>query len=562
MKEVAELIESAVKSAIKKDVSVVLTRPDSQYGDYATNIALQLGKEVRQNPRNVAEQIVAALPENDLIESTSIAGPGFINVTLDSKALAKVLQERFEGEARYGEADLGQGRTVICEFPSPNMAKPLSVGHLRSMLQGWAIYKLMDFVGYKTVRDNHVGDAGTPFGKWVVGFLEYSSEERLAKDGIYELARIYVEITAAIKDEKERGETTLHDKSQEWLQKLEAGDEEAKGYSERFNKLSFDHMHAMMQRLNVEVDEELGESFYLERGQELTDKLLEEGVATKSDGAVIVDLEDEGIDVPIMLRKANGTALYSTTDLGTMDYRQERWNPEKIFVHTGQEQAFYFEQLRALARKADYNDVIVHLWHGLVDQLDEEGNRAKMSSRKGVVLLEEFLNKAEEKAHELSKTGSEEDTKKVAMGAVKFADFKADRKTGLLFDWEDMFSLSGFSGPAVQYAAVRVQSILGKAGDFDEKNSTDYDWQTEKQLLLKVADFPTLITELADNYQMQKLAHYLYELTSELNKYYEKAPVLKAEANAKDARLWTVSAVKDVLETGLDILGIQVPEQM
>lgn len=561
MEEVRQLLQTAIAKSFDTHSDVELTRPDPAFGDCSTNIALQLGKTVHQNPRNVAEQIIGALPKNDLIESCSVAGPGFINITVKSKSLALLLRDESEGKA-FGKQTLGEGKTVICEFPSPNMAKPLSVGHLRAALQGWAIYKLMDFVGYTTVRDNHVGDSGTPFGKWVVGFLRHSSEEKLASEGIYELARIYVQITEEIKQEKDQGASEIQDEVQAWLQKLESGDAEAKKYSERFNKLSFEHMHKVMQRLNVEVDEELGESFFVERGQKLTDKLLEKNIATKSEGAVIVDLEDEGIKTPIMLRKANGTALYSTTDLGTIDYRQERWNPVHVFVHTGQEQAFYFEQLKGLARKAGYEDTIVHLWHGLVDQVDDEGNRAKMSSRKGVVLLEEFLDKAHEKAAELAKENEGSDVEAVMLGAVKFADFKADRKTGLLFDWDDMFSLSGFSGPAVQYAAVRIKSILAKAGETSGELSEPYEWQTEKALLLKIAEFPGLIRELHDTYQMQKLAHYLYELTSELNRYYEQTPILKSEAGERNCRLWTISLALQVLQTGMDILGIPVPERM
>ena len=562
MHQVKELLQAAVKKVLNEDVSIELTRPEAQFGDFATNIALQLAQKVHQSPRNVAEQIVAALPENDVIASTSIAGPGFINVTVEGKFLAHSLKTEIENTKPFGSSEEGKGKTVICEFPSPNMAKPFSVGHLRSALQGWTLYKLMKFMGYEVFRDNHVGDSGTPFGKWVVGFLHFSSDEQLEQDGIYELARIYIEVTEAIKREKEQDETTLQDEVQQWLQKLEAGNDEAVAYSERFNKLSFDHMHEMMQRLKIEVDEELGESFYVQRGQELTDDLLQKGVAAKSDGAVVVDLEDEGIDTPIMLRKANGTALYATTDLATIDYRQERWKPEKVFIHTGQEQAFYFKQLKALTKKAGYQDVIVHLWHGLVDMLDERGNRAKMSSRKGVVLLEELLNNAEQKAAEIAKDTTEADTKAIALGAVKFADFKADRKTGLLFDWDDMFSLSGFSGPAVQYAAVRINSILDKAHDEKVPCSETYDWAAEKQLLLRVSEFPALIRELHENYQMQKLAHYLYELASEFNRYYEKAPILKADADTQSCRLWTIQVVRDVLTNGLDILGIAVPQKM
>ncbi len=562
MEQIRQLVQEAVKTSFQVDKDIALQRTDAKYGDISTNIALQLSKQLGKGPHEIAEKIAQQLQGDPHIASAEVAGPGFVNIRLNSERLARMLEEASSQKHRFGSSQIGADKTILAEFPSPNMAKPFSVGHIRSALQGWAIYKLMDFMGYTVIRDNHLGDSGTPFGKWVVGFERYSSDEQLAEGGVYELARVYITITSDLKAEKERGEHQLADDVQEWLQKLEAGEEVAVRYSERFRKISLDHLHDIMERLHIKTDEELGESFYIERGQALVDELLEKGIARKNEGAVIVDLDDQGIDVPIMLRKANGSALYATTDLATIEYRQKRWQPEKVFIHTGQEQAFYFNQLKALSRKIGYNDNIVHLWHGIVDQLAEDGSRGKMSSRKGVVLLEELLDKAEEKARTLNGDGSETDVQAVALGAIKFADFKADRKTGMLFDWDSMFDVHGFSGPAVQYAAVRIKSILRKASQGSLNAVAGYDWQAEHELLLQLLLFPDLLQDLHDSYELHKLAHYLYGLAQAFNRYYEKNRVLDAEEPARTTRLWLLTITLEVMSTGLDILGIKVPEKM
>jgi len=563
MQEISGLIQKTVKDLFNVDEQVELTRADEQFGDYATNIALRLGKQLGKNPREVAEAIAPKL-KNNIIENAEVAGPGFINLKINSEWLASALKKAAASAPGgvYGTSLTGKGETVVCEFPSPNMAKPFSVGHIRSALQGWSIAQIMRLTGHTVITDNHLGDAGTPFGKWVVGFLTYSSKEQLAKDGINELARIYIAVTTDMKAEKEAGGHEISDQVQAWLQKLEAGDSEAVAYSKQFNQISLDHLHLVMERLNISTEFEYGEAQFVKRGQELADELLKSGVAKESAGAVIVDIEEFGIDTPVMLRKANGTALYATTDLATIEFREKTWHPSKVFIHTGQEQAFYFRQLKALAQKAGYPDTINHLWHGLVDQVDESGKRAKMSSRKGVIALNDLLDEAEKRAAALTDDGTPEDAKAIALGAIKFADFMADRKKGTLFDWETLFNVQGFSGPAVQYAAVRINSILQKAGSESAEPSGDYDWSAEHELLLELTAFPGLINELAQNYELHKLAAYLYQLARTLNRYYEKTPILKAPEHERTNRLLLLGLTKQVFATGLDVLGITVPNKM
>jgi len=564
--KLTESLEAICKELFQTNVNIDLTRPDEQFGDYSTNVALQLSKKLNKNPREVAEQIVLSLKQkmSDEVEKITVDGPGFVNITVPARYLQTALNEKIiqAPGGIYGASEIGKGKTVINEFPSPNMAKPFSVGHIRSALQGWSVYKLMKLMGYTTVRDNHLGDFGTPFGKWVVGFLRYSNEEKLEADGIYELARIYIAITADIKAEKDRGENDIAGEVQSWLARLERNEPVATRYSQLFNKISIDHMHQVMGRLEIETDLELGESFFAPRAQQLVDELLEKGIAIESQGAVIVELDEYGIDTPIILRKANGAILYATTDLATIEYRQNKWHPDKVFIHTGQEQSFYFTQLKALAKKVGYRDNIVHLWHGIVDQISEDGKREKMSSRKGVILLEELLDKAEEHAKGQMKDGDDQDVRAVALGAIKFTDFTADRKRGVLFDWDVMFNLQGFSGPAVQYAAVRISSILEKAGEDSISLSDEYDWQTEKVLVNQLLDYPDLLLALHDTYEMHKLASYLYELARGLNRYYDEFRVLDSPEPMRSARLWLLKQVYEVLKYGLDILGIPVPKKM
>lgn len=559
----SQVLNKVVQDLFDVSVEPVFTRPDEQFGDYATNVALKLAGQLGKNPREVAEQVADKLKDHEAILDVQVAGPGFVNIRVSSSVLAKTLHENV-GTAldSYGSSTVGAGKTVICEFPSPNMAKPFSVGHIRSALQGWAVHKLMLKMGYTVITDNHLGDSGTPFGKWVVGYLTYSSEERLNELGISELSRIYIAMTADLKAEEAAGGSEIAEKVQQWLKKLESGDPEAIHYSEWFNRISLDHMHQVLGRIKVSTEFELGESQFVARGQEIVNDLLEKGVAVESEGAIIVELDEFGIDTPIMLRKANGAALYATTDLATIEYREKNWSPDKVFIHTGQEQAFYFRQLNALAQKCGYRPVIEHLWHGLVDQKNDDGTREKMSSRKGVILLNDLIDRAEEKAREGMTQGGDSDVQAVALAAIKFTDFTADRKKGVLFDWDTMFSVHGFSGPAVQYSVVRIKSIKNKAGDAPQGYDATYDWQDEHKLLIKVSEYPDLLLSIHENYELHRLAAYLYELARELNRYYENTPILNASEVEKSSRLWLLSTVEYVLEQGLDILGIPTPQEM
>ncbi|QQS21739.1 arginine--tRNA ligase [Candidatus Saccharibacteria bacterium] len=563
MEQLAQQIERTITELYGIEATVRLERPDLQFGDYATNIALQIAGRLGKSPREIAEQLGAALAQAGTCNEVTIAGPGFINLRVSARQLYDSLASQWS--AQYGSSKDGEGRLAVVEFPSPNVAKPYSVGHLRPGNQGWAAKRLLEVTGWRVITDNHIGDAGAPFGIWVVGFQRFSSDEALERDGVYELGRMYIQTKNALKEEAEQGGRAMADEVQEWLLRLERDDPEARQYSNRFKTISMQHIHAVMERLELSTDYEYGESFFVPKGKAAVEQLIASGVATQnSDGSVIVPLEDAGFEVPLLVQKSNGAALYATTDLATILFRENEWHPDKVVYCVGAEQQFYFSQLFAMAKKLGITTDLYHLWFGVIDQMGDDGVRQKMSSRKGVVLMEELLDVAEQKAREVTadREVGADDIKKIALGAVKYTDFVADRRTNILFDWHTIFALSGKSGPYVQYAAVRVNKLLR---DNPERTPMGvYDYEPEKAIVAQLLDYPQVVRIAAEQLEPHRVAAYLYNLAREMNRYYEQTPIATQEVGEaeKSARLDLLEKVSHVFAHGLGILGISVPERM
>ena len=561
MNKVAEIINQTIKEKFNIEVEVSLTRPRPEFGDFATNIAMQLAGKLSKNPREIADELLGELSKNEIFETIEVAGPGFLNLRVSAKKLEKLLSHDFSDQ--FGSNNDGEGKLALIDGPSPNMAKPYSVGHLRPGNQGWAAKKLLEFSGWKVITDNHLGDYGTPFGIWVVGFKMFSNDEKLAERGVYELGDVYIKTKAVMKEQGEGGE--IEKQAEEWLLKLEKGDKEAIEFSDRFKEISLKHIHDVMARLKISTDYEYGEAFFAPKGKAAVRKLIESGVAVQNkDGSVIVPLEEYGFDVPLLVQKSNGAALYATNDLATILFREEEFAPDKVVYAVGAEQQFYFSQIFAMAKKLGIKTDLYHLWFGVIDQLNEDGTREKMSSRKGVVLMEELLDKAEERARGIvaGRDVSEEDIKKIALGAIKFSDFAADRRTNILFDWENIFALTGFSGPYVQYSAVRVNNILRKEQNFELVDFENYDFEAEKNVILQLLAFPETVKMAARDLEPHKISKYLYDLAHEMNRYYEKTRVSDASEIEKSARLTLLKKVSKTFSNGLDLLGIEVPEKM
>lgn len=532
--------------------------PSEIEGDYSTNVAMRLARQVGKNPRQIAQEIIDGLADSGF--GFTIAGPGFINVSVSGKALKAQLDEAWSDN--YGNNNSGEGKLAISEFPSTNIAKPYSVGHLRPGTQGWAAKKVLEANGWKVITDNHLGDVGTPFGIWATGF----KRSGIAFDDvtIYDLGNIYIQMKADLKEEEKAGKHAMADEVQDWLLKLEAKDEEAVKLSEHFKDISMKHTHEVMNRLGISTDLEMGESCFVERGKQAVEEYTEKGIFEKNeDGSVICRLDEFGIDVPMLMLKSNGTALYATNDLGCMLYRAENIHPDKVVYCAGGEQKFYFEQLFAVGKKIGIPQENIHLYFGMIDQINPEGKREKMSSRKGVVLMEELLNDAEKRVREnFGAELSDDDIKKIAVGAIKYSDFIADRKTGILYDPDKIFALTGQSGPFCQYADVRMRRILEKNADFETVDFAEYDWEAEKGVLQLLLKFPDIVAGASENFEMHKIAGFAFELAQELNRYYEKTPISSAPDMERSARLELIRKADYVLARALDLLGIEIPAQM
>ena len=532
--------------------------PSEIEGDYSTNVAMRLARQVGKNPRQIAQEIIDGLADSGF--GFTIAGPGFINVSVSGKALKAQLDEAWSDN--YGNNNSGEGKLAISEFPSTNIAKPYSVGHLRPGTQGWAAKKVLEANGWKVITDNHLGDVGTPFSIWATGF----KRSGIAFDDvtIYDLGNIYIQMKADLKEEEKAGKHALADEVQDWLLRLEAKDEEAVKLSEHFKEISMKHTHEVMDRLGISTDLEMGESCFVERGKQAVEEYTEKGIFEKNeDGSVICRLDEFGIDVPMLMLKSNGTALYATNDLGCMLYRAENIHPDKVVYCAGGEQKFYFEQLFAVGKKIGIPQENIHLYFGMIDQINPEGKREKMSSRKGVVLMEELLNDAEKRVREnFGAELSDDDIKKIAVGAIKYSDFIADRKTGILYDPDKIFALTGQSGPFCQYADVRMRRILEKNADFETVDYTKYDWEAEKGVLQLLLKFPDIVAGASENFEMHKIAGFAFELAQELNRYYEKTPISSAPDMERSARLELIRKADYVLARALDLLGIEIPAQM
>lgn len=526
-------------------------------------------KDLGKNPNELASSLVESveLDEIERLESAS----GFLNIWLKPSELAKCIGLDLAANTSYGNSSEGKDKLVIVDYVGLNMAKPFSVGHLRPTLQGQSIINLYSKLGYKVIGDTHLGDSGTPFGIWVVGFELLSSDEKLKEGGAYELGRVYAETKKLLKAEEEAGNTKLKEEVSTWLKKLEAEDPKALAYQKKFNDVTQAHMFEVLEELGVHPDENLGESFFLKRAKQITQELIVSGIAIKQDdGSVIVNLEEYKIDTPILLEKSDGTALYATTDLAAIEHRLNNYSqvPDKIIYSVDLQQRFHFQQVFALTNRLgwDKNTELFHAWFGQIQESNEEGKRQKMSSRSGAMYIRDLIDRAMEFATKTveGRNLAFEDIHKIAIGAIKFNDFAQDRKTNILFDWDRMFSLQGFSGPFVQYAGVRIKSILEK---LDEdiavtELSSDYDFEKETDILLKISKYPEVLKNAAEKYEPHHLATYAFELARELNRYYEEVNIINSEDKEKEARVWLLKVVYQVLESSLGILGIEIPSKM
>lgn len=569
-----EIFTKALISLGINDQAVEFEYPrEKKFGDYATNIAMVLAKQLKKNPKDIATELISYAKQVDeenglrIIKDISFVPPGFINITLSDSILAWEVSSVLEHKERYGSSNVGQSKTVVIDYFQPNIAKPLHVGHLRSAVIGDSLKRVMKFLGYRVVADSHVGDWGFQFGLIVWAYHQWGDRKKIESNPLDELLALYVKANKAMEEDEH-----VRDLAKQEFKKIEEGDQENTNLWEWFVDVSMKELIEMRKQFDIlpfEVD--LGESFYQNRIFRDLKMLQEKGVVvTGEDGEQYIDLEDLGLGRLILVNAA-GVTMYALRDVSTLLHRWEQWKYDHNIYVVDHRQGFYFKQFFAAMKKAGLEGVeqSVHVSFGSMASEDgafstREGKHIKLSSvlselkKNAVAIIEEKnpnLPKKEEVAHG------------VALAALKYGDLSHDRQTDITFRWSDILSFEGKTGPYIQYSNARLRSILRKA-EYDPFISHDTalfgDVSPElRDIASLVSRFPYTVSQTALLYRPNILAEYLYDLASAVNTFYAEHRVLNEPDDAKKKmRLTVIAAAAQVLENGLRLLGISVPDEM
>lgn len=561
----------------------VVPTADESFGDYQCNACLALAKQLKQPPRAVAQAVVDGAVVPASIQKIEIAGPGFLNFTLKSEWLAEHLA-RVHADERLGTPAVGAGRTVVIDYSSPNVAKPMHIGHIRSTVIGHALDSLYRFLGYRVIADNHLGDWGTQFGILLLGWKRDRNESALQADPIAELERIYKTTNAACDADPAQRELARQE-----LVKLQQGDAENLKIWEAMQHLSQAQFNEIYQRLGVRFDVTLGESFYNSRLPGVVESLLASGVARETLGAIGVfsdgqrpDKEDpfrinrdgEWVDNPCLVLKSDGGFNYATTDLATLAYRMETWSPETILYVTDGRQQLHFRQIFAAFRRwrPDARVNLEHIWFGTI--LGADGKPFKTRSGE-TVRLRDLLDEAEERAYVLvteKSPGVDEKVRReiaraVGLGAIKYADLMSNRQNDYVFSWDKMLSLDGNTAPYLQYACARISSVQDKYRELYPDGDPGR-WPIrltepiERRLSLRLARFPDMVQSAARVCRPNLLCDYLFELAQTYSSFYQNVPFLKAEEGVRESRVRLCDLTARTIRTGLRLLGIDTPSRI
>ena len=553
--ELAKVIDSLDQDAILN----LLEQPkSSELGDIAFP-AFSLAKTERKAPQIIAADIAEKI-DTAHFDKVVATGP-YVNFFLSKSEISgQVIKEVIKDGADYGQQNEGNNQNITIDLSSPNIAKPFSVGHLRSTVIGDALSNIFRKIGYNTIKVNHLGDWGKQFGLLMVAYKKWGSQEAVEANPIDELLKLYVRINAEIENDP-----SLDEEGRLWFKKLEDGDPEATELWQWFRDESLTEFNRIYELLGVEFDSLNGEAFYNDKMDEGIQILEEKGLLQESKGASIVDLEDFNLP-PAMIKKSDGATLYITRDIATAIYRARTYNFVKNVYVVGQEQANHFRQLKAVLKKMgfDWSDDMIHVDFGLVTK-----NRQKLSTRKGnIILLEPTLLEAISRAKSQIEAknpdleNKEAVARAVGVGAVKFYDLKTDRRNGYDFDLEAMVSFEGETGPYIQYAYARIQSILRKANFQPDAEATYSLNDPESWEIIKLLqDFGRVVKRAADNYEPSLIAKYAISLAQAFNKYYAHTRILD-ECPERDSRLALSYSTAVVLKEALRLLGVEAPEKM
>ncbi|SIO16491.1 arginyl-tRNA synthetase [Carnobacterium alterfunditum] len=558
---VAQAIKEQIGDAlpIEKIVNLLENPKSVEHGDIAFP-AFALAKAYRKAPQQIAAELGESV-NSPIVEKIEVVGP-YLNFFLNRKEVsAAVLNEVLVKSGHYGDAEIGGNRNVPIDMSSPNIAKPISMGHLRSTVIGNSLANILKKVGFNPIKINHLGDWGTQFGKLIVGYKLWGSEEAVKKDPIGELLNLYVKFHKEAEENPE-----LDNDAREWFKKLEDGDEEAQELWRWFREESLKEFNYIYERLDITFDSFNGEAFYNDKMQEVIDLLEEKNVLTVNEGATIVDLEKYNLN-PALIKKSDGATLYITRDLAAAIYRKRTYDFALSLYAVGNEQSNHFNQLKAILKEMDYDwaDDMHHIPFGLITQ----GGK-KLSTRQGkIVLLEEVLDDAvasaleqiEEKNADLP--NKELIADQVGIGAVIFHDLKNDRLNNFDFTIEEVVRFEGETGPYVQYTRARAMSILKKSGLAGIDTTVNYplDDAYSWEIIKLLQDYPSVVKRAYEKFEPSVIAKHAIHLAQAFNRYYANSKVLTDDAQ-KPARLALVQSVATILKEDLRLLGVQSPDQM
>jgi arginyl-tRNA synthetase len=537
---------------------------DTRFGDYQSNAAMVLAKEKKTNPRQLAAEILAKLDVSGIAQAPEVAGAGFLNFRLEDSFLAASVSQ-LAADPRLGVALAAKPKKILVDFSSPNVAKPMHVGHIRSTILGDCLVRVARFLGHEVTADNHIGDWGTQFGKVIYGWKHFLDREALDKDAIAELVRLYREVTRLEETDEDIKRT-----AREELVKLQAGDPENLSIWKQTVELSWREFEKLYGLLDIQFDERLGESAYNDALAPLCAELEKRGIARVSDGALCIFFpEIPALDgKPAIVRKSDGGFLYATTDLATIDYRVNRWHPDAIWYVVGAPQALHFQQIFAAAKMMGIHGDLRHIAFGSI--LGED--RKIMKTRSGEnVGLSEVLHEAIERARQILAARTEalppEEAESTALliglGAVKYAELSQNRLTDYVFSWDKLLAFEGNTAPYLQNAYVRICSIFRKAGEpADPAAKIQITDSAERSLAIKLLQYAETLPVVLEDFRPNILANYLYELANTYHSFYEACPVLKAEPALRASRLVLSDLTARTLSHGLGLLGIRCPERM
>ena len=537
---------------------------DESFGDYQCNAAMAAAKLLRQPPRAIADRVAAQLATDGLLAKVEIAGPGFINLTLADDALARHL-EALQADELLGIPQPGTGKTIILDYSSPNVAKPMHVAHIRSTVIGDALKRINRALGYTVLGDNHLGDWGTQFGILIMGYRHFLDPAALAASPVDELQRVYV-----LSHQKCDEDPAWKDQARAELVKLQAGDPENHALWQTFIDLSLAEFNRIYARLGVSFELTRGESFYNDALPGVIEKLTALNLIRESEGALVAFLEDEKLP-PCIVRKSDGGYNYATTDLATVFSREAEFNPDAIIYVTDERQQLHFRQFFAVAKKAGAKTHLRHIWFGLM-RLPE----GLLSTRKGTAIkLDLLLDEAEKRALELVQTSSptmppaqqQAVARAVGIGAVKYADLSQNPQSAITFTWEKALAMDGNSAPYLQYAVARIASVLDKhserfPGVDVHSEPLVLDSPFARRLGLRLARYADAIMDAATQEKPSLLADHLYDLSQAYSSFYQNVPFLKAEAGLRESRVRLCVLTAHILRHGLALLGIDTPERI